>query len=88
MEDGPQKFKYAKPDTECSVQIPDFIHFILALPSVAVFWVHFKLLCWHNKDAGTLANIGLIAFSIDYKLVEMHITLGSVATCSFASFSD
>lgn len=26
--------------------------------------------------------------SIDYKLIEMYITLGNVATCSFASFSD
>lgn len=45
MEDGPQKFMYAKPDTECSVQIPDFINFILAFLSVSLVWVHFKLLC-------------------------------------------
>lgn len=88
MEDGPQKFMYAKPDTECSVQIPDFINFILAFLSVSLVWVHFKLLCWHNKDDGTLDNTGLIAFSTDYKQVEMHITLGNVATCSVASFSD
>lgn len=74
MDDGPQKFKYAKP--EHSVQITDFIDFILALLSVAIFWVHFKLLCWHNKDDGTADNTGLTAFSTDYKLVEMYITLG------------
>jgi len=65
MEDSPQKFKHSKPDTECiqwSVQIPDFINFTLAMLSVAVFCVHFKQLCWHNKDDGMADNPSLTAF--------------------------
>lgn len=93
MEYRPQKFKYSKSDTECiqwPVQIPNFLNFILALSSVAIFCVYFKQLCWHNKDDGMVDNPNLIAFLNDYKLVEMHATSrnGNVATCSVASFSD